>query len=440
MAAQLRRDQRATENPISALRGSWFAATSKAKKDALDMSIWRHRIQIFLARLISDKDGCFDLHRSPKGRTNCHCMNAIIMDDVERVAVVDYLVLFAQMTKTRQESLLLEWMRYSRMQPGSSSCCYFLPGSSTHKICKHACAKLIGYGERPWRRVTYFLANSIQPVHGLVGTNGNRSLSTVDKMQLVTFFSQMEEMGCPRATQIVRNFSEGTATTELRHDQDLIELPACYSKRHLWRRFLLDNGWEVKMDNKSRMVETIKVPNFEPALKECLSWPCFLQFWKDHYPNVVIQRARADICDDCFVFANQHRFGKRTKKVNPDSDDDDDDVDSNEEEVVSDDDVGDMEESEARILAAAKHVARARAQRELFNRKKQEAKDDRDKPRSERVYCFVADFAQNISLPNFAEEQPGATYYFSPMNVYPFGIVDCSTEPSQLIAYCYYEG
>jgi hypothetical protein len=43
-------------------------------------------------------------------------------------------------------------------------------------------------------------------------------------------------------------------------------------------------------------------------------------------------------------------------------------------------------------------------------------------------------------LPNFAAEQPGATYYYSPLNVYPFGIVDCSTNPSKLTAMIFYEG
>jgi hypothetical protein len=117
-----------------------------------------------------------------------------------------------------------------------------------------------------------------------------------------------------------------------------------------------------------------------------------------------------------------------------------DDTDADEEDEDEEEEQLEMEESEQRVLNAAKHVQRAKGQRELFNKKKQQAKEDRDKPRADRVYCFVADFAQNINLPNFAEEQPGATYYFSPMSVYPFGIVDCSTEPSQLTAFCYYEG
>jgi hypothetical protein len=71
---------------------------------------------------------------------------------------------------------------------------------------------------------------------------------------------------------------------------------------------------------------------------------------------------------------------------------------------------------------------------------KTKAKASKDKPQEARTYCFVCDFAQNMYLPKFAAEHPGATYYYSPLNVYPFGIVDCSTEPSQLTAMMFYEG
>ena len=43
-------------------------------------------------------------------------------------------------------------------------------------------------------------------------------------------------------------------------------------------------------------------------------------------------------------------------------------------------------------------------------------------------------------LPNFVSEQPGATYYYSPLNVFPFGIVDGSTVPTQLTAMVFYKG
>ena len=89
---------------------------------------------------------------------------------------------------------------------------------------------------------------------------------------------------------------------------------------------------------------------------------------------------------------------------------------------------------------AARHVSMARKQRELFNAKKELAKSTATLPARDRVYTFVADFAQNMYLPNFAAEQPGATYYYSPLNVYPFGIVDASKTPTELTAHVFYEG
>ncbi len=47
-----------------------------------------------------------------------------------------------------------------------------------------------------------------------------------------------------------------------------------------------------------------------------------------------------------------------------------------------------------------------------------------DKGHSERTYTFVVDYGQNMELPVFNKEQPGCTYYFSPMKVSNLGMVD----------------
>ena len=73
------------------------------------------------------------------------------------------------------------------------------------------------------------------------------------------------------------------------------------------------------------------------------------------------------------------------------------------------------------------HVQRAKAQRVYFN---QISKEEGD--------VLVMDFMQNLGLPYLGAEQAGATYYFSPLSVYVFGIVDMKTEKLQ--AYCYDEG
>jgi hypothetical protein len=98
-----------------------------------------------------------------------------------------------------------------------------------------------------------------------------------------------------------------------------------------------------------------------------------------------------------------------------------------------------MLRQENEIIAVAKHVEMAQKQRILFNNKKDIAFLDKDKPKEDRVFTFVADYAQNMYLPNFASSQPGATYYYSPLNEYCFGVVDGSTRPFTLYAHVYLE-
>jgi hypothetical protein len=82
----------------------------------------------------------------------------------------------------------------------------------------------------------------------------------------------------------------------------------------------------------------------------------------------------------------------------------------------------------------------AKSQWDYFNLKKMEAKADVGKAPADRCHTFVADYCQNMGLPHFGLEQPGETYYMSPLNVYTFGVVDCSTVPAHLAAYIYLEG
>jgi len=50
---------------------------------------------------------------------------------------------------------------------------------------------------------------------------------------------------------------------------------------------------------------------------------------------------------------------------------------------------------------------------------------------------LVGDYFQNLDLPHFGGEQPGDTYYFSPLTINGFGVVDYSIE--ELNSYIYTE-
>ena len=79
-------------------------------------------------------------------------------------------------------------------------------------------------------------------------------------------------------------------------------------------------------------------------------------------------------------------------------------------------------------------------QREYVKEKRDEAKEDFTNKVMwpDRRDMLVGDYFQNLDLPHFGGEQPGETYYFSPLTINGFGVVDYSVE--ELNAYIYTEG
>ncbi len=55
------------------------------------------------------------------------------------------------------------------------------------------------------------------------------------------------------------------------------------------------------------------------------------------------------------------------------------------------------------------------------------------------TFCLVAVYSQNLGLPHFGGEQPGDSYYFSPLSVFIFSIINSSCSPDKLCAYWYTE-
>lgn len=53
---------------------------------------------------------------------------------------------------------------------------------------------------------------------------------------------------------------------------------------------------------------------------------------------------------------------------------------------------------------------------------------------------LVADYAQNLNLPNFGGDQPGYTYYYSPSKINVFGVLDCTVEVMDACIYTEVEG
>ena len=50
-------------------------------------------------------------------------------------------------------------------------------------------------------------------------------------------------------------------------------------------------------------------------------------------------------------------------------------------------------------------------------------------------YMLVGEYAQIMDIPHFGGEQPGLTYYYSPVNGNAFGCVDDETENMEAFLY-----
>ena len=102
----------------------------------------------------------------------------------------------------------------------------------------------------------------------------------------------------------------------------------------------------------------------------------------------------------------------------------------------------DVEQHELDILKekAGEHCKQQSTQRlYLLELRDQTVQDWKNNiPFQERHDVIVCDYSQNLDLPHFGNEQPGESYYWSPLGIYIFGTCNYATET--LNAYTYHEG
>jgi hypothetical protein len=129
-----------------------------------------------------------------------------------------------------------------------------------------------------------------------------------------------------------------------------------------------------------------------------------------------------------------------------DGDEIDDEEDAVDPEVLVDVEPADAERK-AKMLAAAKHVIMARAQRKLFQTAMKQAREDslsedasNVTEQFQRSHVFVGDCCQKLELPSFCSQQPGDTCCLSPLIVNCFGAGDCSNTKDHLRACVCHEG
>ena len=88
------------------------------------------------------------------------------------------------------------------------------------------------------------------------------------------------------------------------------------------------------------------------------------------------------------------------------------------------------------------HTFKYKAQRDRFNELVVEVQNEYKKNLEcpdDRHDMFVADFSQNITLPWYGSDQPGDTYYYSPLNINLFGVYNCGSGIMNAFLYPQYE-
>jgi len=328
-------------------------------------------------------------------------------------------------------------------------------------LCTEGIKYILDFCKRRYtsiRRASKF--TSVMPKHKSIGsTNYNALVNDLKRYEpLIHHFEYLSNLGEVRATRVVATLIDGVQGHANREDTiEQTYLPISMGYRSCYRRYMASIGYKVRTNAVGvAIAEGVEGKPIDNS--EYVSYPTYFYVWKKSFPNLKVSRPAEDICAYCYAFANRHRYlashslATRTPE-NGDADksdvDEDEGVSSGGEEetaMTTDRSEGVStttsrssnvltpeaarnkidEEREMMLLEAANHIKMARAQRALYQEKVAAAvaSTRAGKQHGESVYCFVVDYGQNMELPIYNSEQPGVTYYFSPLSVYNMGMVN----------------
>ena len=122
------------------------------------------------------------------------------------------------------------------------------------------------------------------------------------------FYDLGENCSEPHATKVVRT----TTGIALRNDDEIVELPSCFSKRQLYCKFLYGCGWVVKPKGNGSFGPIKEydlrkdgddwVGTDENRIAPC-SFSTFCIFWHKNFPKLQIRSPAYDTCATCFKFS-----------------------------------------------------------------------------------------------------------------------------------------
>ena len=437
------------------------------------------------------------------GNETCSCLQVLETAQI-RLLVAKYLVWFERKPKQGQDTVLLDWYRYAHPGLGRTKW-YFVPYMSDSvnitsdadraifeligqaKVCSKGIQKIMFIGESRFSKLLNVSKTSgVMPAHKHTGRIAPNAVTDEKRTTaLKNHFDALLCLGEVRATRVIATLVDGEQGHANREDTtDMVYLPISFGFRPCYKRYMEALGYEaVACPNGGMTVRGIGGKAIDHT--EFVSFATYCRKWKKEYPQLRVSKPVEDICQYCFVFANRHRYlaNHSSMELCVECDDDGDDIDVVRPGAVpldASDDGGTgggmhperdinaeyinttlsalggaecasttvAEERELLLLECALHVKMARAQRALYQTKIELAMRDAKAEivHSKRTYTFVVDFGQNMELPVYNKQQPGCTYYYSPLSVYNLGMVNHGHKDvngkvgAHMYAHVYHEG
>ena len=423
----------------------------------------RSNIHKFVTDFLQNNGTCIN----PRNRrpTACHCLDVFRRNEVCLDGLIQKLEKYERKKSDKRQLFLHGVLTHAHLRQKDlrrgekKTAVNALTGvldtnGETVHICNNALQCLLCLGPQTWKKIKRdaMLPERMSTENFEDNVNANTSCT---QRAIDFLYDIFKEEGETHATRIMR-FETRVGLRD--NDYKLMHLPSYYSKRKLYERFCFTLGWEVKSasdgsypplsDFKKRVPDNTQIddetysiwPEGTESIPVC-SWHTFLRIWKTYLPNLKIRPPSLDTCDLCNEYAKYISTIRPSQMETFSSFLNNDPLICPEtgEESLLKKGFGDLQESrENVVLLAAKHVAAAVAQKELARLKFDAANATITETNpSKKTITLVMDFCQNLDLPHLGGEQPGDTYYFSPLWVYCLGIYDVAED--RLYAYMYDE-
>jgi hypothetical protein len=287
-------------------------------------------------------------------------------------------------------------------------------------------------------------------------------------IHLKKHFEYLHKVAEDQAVKVIKTVVAGEGGRENRMDTEgNVYLPIHMGYRNCYYRYMESLGYTVTVCPNGTLTvveeDSTTNTNDEEQCRAYVNLRTYWRQWKRLYPHMKVSRPAEEICGYCYTFANRHRIlSSRQSGMQQEQEQQETTLAGDGEDEreliemlnsISLDIPGaaftKIEEAKEKLIQECSlHIEMAWAQRLLYQMLEKAAVDDAKDAveHTKRRYTLTCDFGQNMQCPCYNSNQPGCTYYYTPLNIYNFGVVDHSydygnrTIGNHMHCHVYHEG